>query len=94
MPVTRAFLRPVTVEPPPQGDFEYIPEVYGYEGDTMAELIDAMNGGVGTQSTDLENYFVVEDIQYQVAVTKPAVGNNSAELLYSAMVWATRVHKV
>ena len=78
MPVTRAFLKPITVQQPPQGDYEYIPEVHGYEGSTLTELINQMNLGVGVLSLDLENYYVVEDVQYETTVLAQELGMQPA----------------
>ena len=94
MPVSRAFLKPVTVEPLPQGDFEYGPVVNVYESDTAQGLEDLMAGAATTNAQATDWFWVIESVQYQVVVTKPAVGNNPAEMLYSALVWATQVRKV
>lgn len=94
MPVTRAFLKPRSVDTPPQGDFEFLPQVTLYESDTAAGLEAAMDIGATNQSQDLDNYWVVESVEYQVAVLQHAIGMNPAVLSYSALVWSTRAHRV
>jgi len=94
MPVDRAYLKPRSVDVPPQGDFVYPPVVKLFESDTSAGLQALLNADFGIDQQDLTAFWVIESVQYAVAVTKMAQGNNSAELLYSALVWATRVEKV
>lgn len=94
MPVSRAFLKPNSVNAPTQGDFEYIPEVYGYEDATLAGLVGQINLAINTLSTDLDNFYVVEDVQYQTAVLSLELGMNPASVSYSALVRVTRVHRV
>lgn len=87
----RGFLRPRSVIEPPQGDFIYLPRVFVYESDTAAGLEALMNPGFGAQSQDTDWYWVIEDIDYQVAVTR--THNNQPKVRYSALVWATQVLK-
>lgn len=89
----RGFLRPRSVIEPPQGDFIYLPVVKLYESDTSAGLEALLNIGAGFQSADTDWYWVIEDIEYQVAVVRPEIGMNPAVLSYSALVWATQVIK-
>ena len=92
--MTTSFLKPRSVIDPPQGALQYSPEIFGYEGDTLAELVTAMNAGAGIQAVDPDNFYVVESVEYQVAVTKPAIGMTPAEMKYSALVWATRCERI
>ena len=89
----RGFLRPRSVIEPPQGDFIYLPRVFLYEADTAAGLQATMNPVFQLESEDTDWYWVIEDIEYEVAVVKPAIGMNPAILSYSALVWATQVLK-
>jgi hypothetical protein len=90
----RAFLKPRSVSEPPQGDFRYLPEYRLYEAPTAALLQEALNLQVSVDTQDILNYWVVEEIQYQVAVLKHALGADSAEMSYSAVVRATQVVKI
>jgi hypothetical protein len=90
----RAFLRPRSVIEPPQGDFRYLPEYRLYEAPTAALLQDALNLEAGVDQQDLLNFWVVEEIQYQVAVLKQEIGMTPAVMSYSAVVRATQVIKV
>ena len=92
--VDRAWLRPVSVREPPQGDFAYLPVVIAFEDTTLAGLEAQMDADFPTRAQTATEYWVLEQIQYQVSVTKPAIGGNPAELHYSAMVWLTKVEKV
>ena len=94
MSISRAFLRPRSVMEPPQGDFEYVPVIRGYEDTTLAGLNAKLQTEKDIQAASVDELFVIEEIEYQVVVTKPSIGGNPAELLYSAMVWATEVVKV
>ena len=94
MPVSRSFLQPRSVTKPSQGDFQYTPIVEIFEADSAAGLQALLVADVGAQSVDNENFWVIESIEYQVAVPKPAIGMNPAEMKYSALVWATQVKKV
>lgn len=89
----RGFLRPRSVIEPPQGDFIYLPRVFLYESDTAAGLEATMNPAFQLEGQDTDWYWVIEDIDYQTAVVKPAQGMNPAILSYSALVWATQVLK-
>ena len=88
--MTTSFLKPRSVIDPPQGALQYIPEIFGYEGDTLAELVTAMNGGAGIQAVDPDNFYVVESIEYQVTLVKA----NPLAMKYSALVWATRCERL
>lgn len=93
MPVTRAFLKPASMEhAAPQGDFQYLPVIRLYEASTAAQLEADMNAQFGGQSADDTAYFVIESIQYQVAVTR--LHNNQPDVRYSALVHATSMVKV
>lgn len=94
MPVTRAYLKPRSVERPPQGDFSYLPVVKLHEADTAAGLEALMDTEFGVNSLATTELWVIESIEYQVAVLKPAVGMNPAQLSYSALIHATRAKKV
>ena len=89
----RGFLRPRSVIEPPQGDFIYLPRVFLYEADTAAGLQAAMNPAFQLESQDTDWFWVIEDIEYEVAVARPEIGMNPAILSYSALVWATQVLK-
>lgn len=85
-----SFLRPRSVQLPPQGAYDYIPVVKLYESDSAAGLEALLSGGFGVESLDPDNYYVIESIEYEVEY-KPAP---MAEWRYSALVWATQVLKV
>ena len=94
MSVSRAFLQPRSVAQPPQGDFEYAPVFRLFEDTTFAGLeaqLNAMRVDLSGSDTSL---YVIEEIEYQVVVTKHSLGGMPAEKLYSAMIWATEVLKV
>jgi hypothetical protein len=89
----RGFLKPRSVNEPPQGDFLYLPVVVIKEAATAAELEALLNIGANGQSLDTDWFWVIERIDYEVVVVKPEVGMNPAVLLYSALVHATQVIK-
>ena len=92
--VDRAWLRPMSVREPPQGDFTFLPVVKAFEDTTLAGLNSQLDADFGVRSQSLNELWVLEEIEYQVSVTKTAVGGNPAELHYSALIWATKVQKV
>lgn len=94
MPVTRAFLRPKSVNEPPQGDFEYIPLFQAFEDTTLAGLNAQLDLDIQAQAQSTTSYYVIEEIEYQVVVTQPKTGMVGPELLYSCMIWATEIRKV
>jgi hypothetical protein len=89
----RGFLRPRSVNEPPQGDYIYIPVVIIKEAATAAELEVLLNLGATGQSLDTDWFWVIERIDYEVAVLQPMIGGNPAILSYSALVHATQVIK-
>jgi hypothetical protein len=89
----RGFLRPVSVQEPPQGDFKYLPVVIIKEAATAAELEVLLNLGSVVQSEETDWFWVIERIDYEVAVLQPMIGGNPAILSYSALVHATQVIK-
>lgn len=94
MPVDRAYLKPRSVDVPPQGDFAYPPVVKLFEADTAAGLEAMMDADFGIQRQSITEYWVIESIQYAVVVTAMWSGMVPPKLLYSALVWATKVEKV
>ena len=92
--VDRAWLRPMSVREPPQGDFSFLPVVKAFEDTTLAGLNSQLDADFGVRSQSLNELWVLEEIEYQVSVTKTAVGGNPAELHYSALIWATKVQRV
>ena len=94
MAVNRAFLKPRSVDKPPQGDFEYIPIMLVVESDSAAGLEDELNIGTTTQAQDTTAYYVVESVQYSTTVLQQAVGMNPAVVKCSALIWITRALKV
>lgn len=92
--VDRAFLRPRSVIEPPQGDYQYFPIVRFYEDTTRAGLQAQMNVTFSVDAQSLSEFWVIEQVEFDVEVTKPAVGGNPAELIWTAMVWATQAIKV
>lgn len=94
MPVTKAFLKPVTVEPPPQGDYRYRPLVVVLEADSAAELQALFVAEVAVQSQDTTAYYVLESVEYQVVVVKLVVGNQPAVVKYSALLHISQALKV
>jgi hypothetical protein len=92
--VANAFLRPRSIAQPSQGRYEYFPEAVIHESDTAAGLEALLNGTVSVQSTDVDNYYVVESVEYQVAVVQTMLGGNPPILSYSALVHLTRVNKI
>jgi hypothetical protein len=87
----RAFLQPTTVREPAQGDFRYLPVVRLYEAPTAAALEVLLSGQFLINQQSITEYWVIEDIKYAVVVTQEIDGMNPPELLYSALVWATKV---
>ena len=91
MPVTRAFLKPRSVDGPPQGDFVYVPLFLFFESTTLAGLRAQLDAETQLQQQSTLELYVIEEIEYQVVVTQS--GPNPG-MLYSAMVWATKAVKV
>jgi hypothetical protein len=89
--VATKFLRPTSVVQPYGGDFDYLPQVFLYEDTTIAGLEAQLSDRATIQAVDPDNYWVVESVEYQVVVTKHALGMDPAEMNYSAMVYATQV---
>lgn len=85
------FLQPRSVSLPSQGAYQFVPTFFVREADSAAALEALLNVESGVQATDPDNYWVIEEIEYQVTVTKLASGNKPAQMKYSAMIWATRV---
>jgi hypothetical protein len=94
MPVDRAYLKPRSVDVPPQGDFVFPPVVKIFESDTAAGLEALMDADFGIQQESITEFWVIESIQYSVSVIKLETGANDHMALYSALVWATKVEKV
>ena len=90
----RAFLRPRSVDDPPQGDYEYKPRIIGFEDVTLAGLLAKILASTEFQALSLDVFWVVEEIEYEVVVTKLAVGGLPAELNYSCLVWYTEALKI
>ena len=84
----------MSVREPPQGDFTFLPVVKAFEDTTLAGLNSQLDASFGVQSQSVQELWVLEEIEYQVSVTKTAVGGNPAELHYSALIWATKVQRV
>ena len=91
MPVSRAYLKPRSVDQPPQGDFEYLPIIKGFEDSTLAGLNAQLDAEKQVQAQSVDYFYVVEEIEYQVVVTK--LGPNP-DMLYSAMVFGWEIRKV
>jgi hypothetical protein len=85
------WLHPRSVSLPSQGAYQFLPKVILHEAATAAELQDLLNVGAISQSTDPDNYYVVESIEYQVAVLQTMLGGNPPILSYSALVRLTQV---
>lgn len=94
MPVSRTFLQPTSMKIPPQGDYEYRPIILFLEDTTMAGLQAQLTAQVSAQELSEVALYVLEEIEYQVNVTKPAVGMIPAELNYSCMLWFSEAKKV
>ena len=94
MPVDRAYLKPRSVDVPPQGDFVFPPVVKIFESDTAAGLEALLDADFSIQQQSITEFWVIESIQYAVTVIRPEVGMNPAVVRYSALVWATKVGKV
>ena len=94
MPVTRAFLKPITVNPPPQGDYKYRPILLVIEANSASELQAMFESEMQIQSVDTTAYYVVESIGYQIAVVRPATGQEEAEVKYSALIHITQVQRI
>jgi hypothetical protein len=92
--VANSFLKPRSIALPTQGAFKFVPEVIIHESDTAAGLAALLNGDVVVQSSDLDNFYVVEHVEYQVAVLQPMLGGNPPILSYSALVHLTRANKI
>jgi hypothetical protein len=85
-----AWLRPRSINLPSQTNAEYTPIVVIKEAATAIELQDLLNVDAGIRADDTDNYFVVESVDYQVAVLQPMIGGNPAILSYSALVHISR----
>lgn len=94
MPVDRAYLKPRSVDVPPQGDFVFPPVVKLFEADTAAGLQALLDVDFGIEQQSITEFWVIESIQYAVVVTAMWSGMTPPVLLYSALVWATKVEKV
>jgi hypothetical protein len=86
-----AWLKPKSVALPSQTYAQYTPLVVIKEAPTAAELEVMLNAEASIRSLDVQNYYVVESVEYQVAVLQPMIGGNPAILSYSALVHITRV---
>ena len=85
--VDRAFLKPRSVELPSQGDFQFTPIIRVFDEATPAALQAAMTADFGVQQQSTTDYYVIEEIDYQVYNTLSPM----AETRYSAMVWGTEI---
>lgn len=94
MPVDRAFLKPRSVDKPPQGDFVYLPQIFLLEDTTQAGLEAQFTAQTEIRQQSIAEFWVVESVQYSTAVTAPKTGMNPAEMLYSVMIHATKCLKV
>lgn len=92
--VNRAYLRPRSVDNPPQGDFQYSPAMVILEDTTQAGLQAQLVSEFNTNAQDMDRFWVIEQVEYTVVVTNPATGVSPAKLLYSVLVWATKAEKV
>lgn len=90
----RAFLQPKSMDMPVQGDWEFSPVYVFLEDTTMAGLQAQLDAASIAQQQNLTDLYVIEEIEYQVVVTKPAIGMNPAELLYTCMVWGSWAHRI
>ena len=88
--VDRAFLKPTSVNIPPQGDFSFLPVVKAFEADSIAALNALLDVDFGVQAQSTTEYWVVEDVKYQVFLTPPPM----PAVKYSALVHATKVNRV
>ena len=79
---------------PVQGDFEYSPLFVFLEDATMVGLQAQLSAEVTNQAEDVTDYFMVEQIQYQVSVIKPAVGMNDQVMSYSCMIWGSHARRI
>ena len=94
MPVDRAYLKPRSVDVPPQGDFVYPPVVKIYEADSAAGLEALLSADFGIQQQSITEFWVIESIQYATTVLAQELGMQVAVVKYSALVHATKVEKV
>jgi hypothetical protein len=86
-----AWLRPRSVNLPSQTAAQYTPIVVLKEAATLADLQDLLNVDAGIRAEDTDNYYVVESVEYQVAVLQSMLGGNPPILSYSALVHISRV---
>ena len=94
MPVDRAYLKPRSVDVPPQGDFTFPPVVRLFEADSALGLELLLAADFSVQQTSITEFWVIEAIQYATTVIRQESGMHPAVVLYSALVWATKVEKV
>lgn len=90
----RAFLRPKSMDMPTQGDWEFRPIVVFLEDSTMAGLQAQVDAGTIIQQQDPTDLYILEEIEYEVAVVRPEVGMNPAVLLYSCMLHVSHAHRI
>ena len=64
------YLQPKSMDMPVQGDWEFFPVFKLLEDTTMAGLQAQLNVDVGIQSQSAPDYYVIEEIEYQVTLVK------------------------
>lgn len=85
-----SFLRPRSVIAPPQGALTYTPKIVFLEDSSLAGLQAQVDATTGTQSIDADNYYVLEQVQYQVMTSKLGPGPDT---IYTCMIWLTKAEK-
>ena len=90
--MTTSFLRPLSVQLPPQGAYEFLPQVFIYEDTSAAGLEALINAEKVTLGGDVDNFWVIESVEYQV--TYAPIPMDNSRVLYSALVHATQIRKI
>ena len=84
------YLKPQSMDMPPQGDWSFTPIFRLFEDSTMAGLEAQLVAGAGVQGIDEPNRYVIEEIEYQVTLVKAM----PLEMNYSCMVWASKAERI
>jgi hypothetical protein len=91
----RKFLKPRSVDIPPQGEFHYIPIIIVHESDTAQGLEDLFDLGLTRYQAETPlDFYVVESVSYTVSVIVEQMGSTPAVMSYSALAWVTQCKRV
>jgi hypothetical protein len=91
----RKFLKPRSVDIPPQGEFYFIPIIIVHEADTAQGLEDLFDLGMARYQAETPlDFYVVESVSYTVNVLVAQSGGTPAVMSYSALAWVTQCKRI